>query len=98
MLAGAACVGPPDVIARRPARSRSGTAAAEQAVAAGADQASGHDQHDAEDDLTLDQLHDADHDQDGGDQPKQGCTHLILSLLRAATVPLGWPTRTPVRR
>ena len=57
----------------RPLRNRggSGVAAAEDAAPAGADGAAGDDQQDAEDDLTLQELHDADDDEDGCDEPEE---------------------------
>src|SRR5947209_2284538 len=48
---------------------------AEEAVAPGTDEAGQHEQHDAEDDLALEQLDDADDREDRGDDPEDGVTH-----------------------
>ena len=55
----------------------------------GPNKQSGGDQDDAQDQLALDQLHNADHDKDGGNNPQNGCTHgAILTLGSPALSPL----------
>ena len=57
----------------------------EDAVPTRTDQAAHDDQHNAEDDLALDELNDADDDQDRGDDPQDGCTHLGFLFLPNGT-------------
>jgi hypothetical protein len=52
-----------------------GPTASEDRHAARPNKQSGSDQDDAQDQLALDQLHNADHDKDGGDNPQNGRTH-----------------------
>ena len=65
-----------------------GATATEDRHAPGADEQPGHDQDDAQDQLTLDELHDPHHDEDGCDYPQQGCTHGATHTPRR-------PTRSP---
>lgn len=48
---------------------------AEDGHATGADEETEDDQHDADDDRSLDQLEYSDYDEDGGYDPKDGCVH-----------------------
>jgi hypothetical protein len=58
-----------------------GPTASEDRHATRPNKQSGGDQDDAQDQLALDQLHNADNDKDGGDNPQNGCTHgAILTL------------------
>jgi len=50
-------------------------AAAKEAITPRADETAEHDQDDAKDDLPLDELHDPDDDEDGGDDPEEGGAH-----------------------
>lgn len=49
---------------------------AEQRVPTGADEAAEHDEHDAENHLALQELHDPDDYEYCGDDPKDGCVHV----------------------
>jgi hypothetical protein len=61
-----------------------GPTASEDRHAARPNKQSGGDQDDAQDQLALDQLHNADHDKDGGDDPQNGCIHdAIYTLARS---------------
>jgi hypothetical protein len=66
-----------------------GPTASEDRHPTGPNKQSGGDQDDAQDQLALDQLHNADHDKDGGNNPQNGCTHgAILTLGSPALSPL----------
>jgi hypothetical protein len=53
----------------------------EDAVAARADEASDDDQNDPEEDLTLEELDDANDDQDGCDDPEQCGAHVVIPFV-----------------
>jgi len=58
-----------------------GPTASEDRHPTGPNKQSGGDQDDAQDQLALDQLHNADHDKDGGNNPQNGCTHGAIRTL-----------------
>ena len=60
-------------------------AVSEDAVPTRTDQAADDDQHNPEDDLALEELNDANDDQDRGDDPQDGCTHLGFLFLPNGT-------------
>ena len=60
---------------------RTSSSAAEDAVAAWADQARQHDQGGAEEDLTLEKLNYSDDYEDDCDDPEQGAAHVVLPFM-----------------
>ncbi len=65
---------------RRGEPQRSASAAVEDAVAAGADEAGKDDQDDPKDDLALEKLHNPDDHEHGRDDPEEGCVHVRTLL------------------
>jgi hypothetical protein len=55
----------------------SGPSTSEEAVPAGAHEGGEHEQHDAEDDLALEELDHTDDREDDGEDEEQGCIHAI---------------------
>jgi hypothetical protein len=65
-----------------------GATASEDRHAPRPNKQSGGDQDDAQDQLALDQLHNAYHHEDGGDNPQNGCTHGAIRSLGPSALAL----------